>query len=132
MNRDQLVRRIEKLHPQLIVAQDNYRCVTCGSLSQPTCSHIFTRAFKSTRWDIEPDGNCHCQCWSCNFRHGGTGRRGPSDKYPYFKWYIGKFGMDKLNELHRRHNTQKKWRVTELQELRDEIVRRLKALGWEE
>lgn len=68
-------------------------CVICGSASQPTNGHLFSRRHNSLRWDIRPDGNCHTQCWPCNFKH-------VRDTVPYFKWYINKFGQERFDELY--------------------------------
>lgn len=115
--RQALEKEIEKLHPIYIRQRDGNRCVVCGSTSQPTCGHIFSRRSRATRWDIDPNGgNTFCQCWSCNFRHGGYGG-GPRKSWPYFRWYINKFGIDKLNELEARSNTVKKHTLDELEEL---------------
>lgn len=122
VTRKALIEQIEALHPKFIRKRDGHRCVVCGSMRNPTCGHIFSRRNLATRWDISEDGNCHCQCWSCNFSHGGTGMRGPMDKYPYFKWYIEKFGTDKLDELHRRATSIRKWTMDELLELRDTLL----------
>ena len=114
--RKALEKEIEKLHPIYIRQRDGHKCVVCGSAQKPTCGHIFSRRSRATRWDISEDGNCHCQCWPCNFRHGGYGG-GPRRSWPYFRWYINKFGIERLDSLEARSNTVKQHTLDELEEL---------------
>ena len=85
-------------------------CVICSSNYKNGAGHIFSCGSYSTRWDITPDGNVHNQCWSCNYRH-------VRDQYPYFNWYIKKFGQDKFDELRRKFKTTAKYKTFELEEL---------------
>lgn len=41
-----------------------------GTLGDPLeLSHLFGRALRPTRWDVQPDGNCHLQLRSENSAH---------------------------------------------------------------
>jgi len=73
------------------------QCVICGSTNQLTNGHLFSRRHNSLRWDIRPDGNCHTQCWPCNYKH-------VRDAVPYFNWYIKKFGKRKFDALYKEWN----------------------------
>ena len=112
-SRKTLIKNLDKAVSEYIRKRDQW-CVQCGSTKNLTNGHIFTRKNYSTRFDISYEGNCHCQCWSCNFRHG-------FDQWEYFKWYIDKFGQEKFDELRRRHKTVRKFKNHELQELLNEI-----------
>ena len=112
-SRKTLVRNLDKSVSEYIRNRDKW-CVLCGSTERLGCGHIFTRKNYSTRWDISHDGNCHAQCWSCNYSHG-------SDQWPYFEWYIDKFGQEKFDELRRRHKTVQKFKNHDLKELLKEI-----------
>ena len=112
-SRKTLVKNLDVAVSKYIRERDG-QCVQCGSRERLTNGHIFTRRYHSTRWDISNDGNCHTQCWPCNFRHG-------FDQWPYFKWYINKFGQNQFDELRRRHKELKKYKNFELEELLKEI-----------
>lgn len=113
-NRAKLVEKLDKIIT-LILRQKEPVCVVCGSDKQLGNGHIFTRKALSTRWDITDDGNCHIQCWACNFRH-------VRDQYPYFKWYTDKFGQEAFEELRRRHKTILKVNDNQLQEILDSLT----------
>ena len=111
--RKTLVRNLDKAVSEFVRKRDK-ACVQCGTTQRLGCGHIFTRKNYSTRWDISGDGNCHTQCWPCNYSHG-------SDQWPYFKWYIEKFGQEAFDELRFRHKQTRKFKNFELQGLLDEI-----------
>ena len=112
-SRKTLVRNLDKAVSEYIRKRDRW-CVQCGASQRLTNGHIFTRKNYSTRFDVSDEGNCHCQCWPCNFRH-------TFDQWEYFKWYIDKFGQEKFDELRRRHKTVRKFKDFELQELLKEL-----------
>jgi len=104
-----LVKKIDHLHSLFIRNRDK-KCVQCGSINNLGVGHIFSRRNLSTRWDISDDGNCHTQCWPCNFKH-------VRDQYPYFNWYIKKFGDDKFQALRLKHDQIVKISTSELNDL---------------
>ena len=112
-SRKTLVKNLDKAVSIYIRQRDKW-CVQCGTSDNLTNGHIFTRKNYSTRFDISNDGNCHCQCWSCNFKHG-------YDQWDYFKWYIDKFGQEKFDELRRRHKAVQKYKDYDLEELLKEV-----------
>ena len=112
-SRKTLVRQLDALVSQFIRNRDK-KCVVCGSKKDLTNGHLFTRAAYSTRWDVSENGNCHCQCSSCNLRH-------EYDHYPFSRFYIEKFGLENYDELHFRHRQARKWKDFELMELRDKM-----------
>ncbi|KWX84299.1 hypothetical protein AXF24_13140 [Streptococcus pneumoniae] len=82
--------------------------VLSGAKQSLTNGHLFSRQSYSTRWDITPDGNCHCQTMGENMSH-------EYDPYPYTRWYIEKFGIEKYDELHRRHKQVSKLKDADLE-----------------
>ncbi len=110
ISRKGLIRKLDKLVSQIVITRDS-RCVTCGSSFRLGCGHIFTRGAYSTRWDLE---NCWAQCWPCNYRH-------EFDPYPFINWFIKKYGQEKLDKLHTRYRTLRKWKDFELVELYEEL-----------
>ena len=78
-----LEKKLDKLVSQVCLSL-NDKCVECGSTKQLGASHVFSRRHKSTRWSLK---NVFTECWSCNYRH-------VYDPWPYWKWYINKFGYD--------------------------------------
>jgi hypothetical protein len=110
MNRAELIRLIDRRHSKLIIKRDK-ACITCGAEDGLTCSHLFGRARMSTRWDTESDGNCHCQCMTCNQRHSDVGTS------EYVEWYVKRFGETAFNRLRLRANGHRKYMTYQLAEL---------------
>ena len=107
-SRKSFVRELDGVFSLFIRSRDR-RCVTCGSQSNLTCGHLFSRIAYSTRWR---EDNCFAQCLSCNLRH-------EYDPYPFMNYYLRRFGQDKLDQLHRDYSTIRKFSNPELQELID-------------
>ena len=103
-----------KTEHSLYIRSKGNRCVVCGSPNNLQCGHIFTCAHLSTRWDLEDDGDCHIQCGGCNLKH-------EHNAYPYYNWYINKFGKDKFDELYIRHMSIKKYLIPDLEDLLEKI-----------
>lgn len=114
-NRAKLVDKLDDLVSIIIRGRDQ-KCVVCGSTDKLTNGHIFSRGSYSTRWDITEDGNCHTQCWGCNYKH-------VRDQYPYFNWYIKKFGQVKFDALRRRFKETRPYKDYELEEIYEELLK---------
>lgn len=88
---DELVRRV--------LRREQDRCFTCGtrgSQDNPLqVSHLFTRAWRPTRFDVHPGGNNCMMCKRCNERH-------EADPMPYRKAFIARYGKEALMEIGRR------------------------------
>ena len=108
--------KLDKLVSEFIRNRDG-RCVICGSTDQPTNGHLFSRKHNSLRWDMRPDGNCHQQCWPCNFKH-------VHDTVPYFQWYIHKFGQERYDELYQEWNGICQYKNNDLIELLKKLKER--------
>jgi len=104
------VRKLDKLCGDIVKVRDGL-CVCCGSKSSLTPGHLFSRVAYSTRWDLE---NIYCQCLSCNLRH-------EYDPYPLTNYFIEIRGRKKLDDLHRRYVTPRKFKDFQLQELYEEL-----------
>ena len=105
-----IITKLDDLVSKYVIERDKI-CVTCGSKKQLTNGHLFSRTHQVVRWDIRDDGNCHCQCWPCNFLH-------VHDKYRYEKWFIEKFGMKRFDDLHaewtQKTTHNKVWQLVDL------------------
>lgn len=112
-SRKSLVKKLD-VAVSLYIRERDQACVVCGSVEKLTNGHVFSRVAYSTRWDTTLDGNCHAQCWSCNFRH-------EHDAYHYNNWYIIKFGKDRWDELHLRYATPRKYKDFELMDLLNNV-----------
>jgi hypothetical protein len=108
-NRQAVVNKLDK-YLSILVRMDGI-CITCGSRDNLTNGHLFSRIAYSTRW--EPL-NCHIQCTSCNLRH-------EYDPYPYTRWFIEKYGIDKYDSLHRQFVTPRQFKTFELEELYEKL-----------
>ena len=115
ISKGNLKKKLDKVVTQILLKQGS-QCVVCGSKTQLGCGHIFSRTHLATRWDITPDGNCHLQCWPCNYKH-------VHNQYPYNMWYVHKFNQDKFDELYQRWNSpcpMKQWQIqAKYEELKD-------------
>lgn len=92
-----LKKKLDTIFSIYIRRRDGMRCVVCGSTHMPQCGHVFTRKNLSTRWHEQ---NAFCQCARCNYMH-------ELSAWPYYKWFIEKFGKDALDDMQRLHNTTK-------------------------
>ena len=107
--RQKIVKKLDKIVSEIVRKRDRV-CVVCNGNFKLGAGHIFSRQAYSTRWDISEKGNVFCQCWKCNYRHG-------FDSYPYFKWYMDKFGVNQFKLLRRKYNETVKWSTPQLEEL---------------
>lgn len=118
--RKKLYKKIDDVVSKYIRLRDGY-CVQCGNPESLTNGHVFSRRHLATRWDITKDGNCHCQCWGCNFKH-------TKDNYDYYKWYIDMFGKKKFESLRDTYTTTTKIGIADLEELLKKTKEALKSL----
>ena len=118
--RQRVVKRLDDVTSKYIRERDA-KCVQCQTTENLTNGHVFSRRSYSTRWDISKDGNCHTQCWGCNFKHSKY-------NYDYFKWYVDKFSKDKFENLRFRYKETKKYTTIELEELYEELTLAYKEL----
>lgn len=119
-DRKKLIDKLDRAVSKYVKLRD-ICCVTCGSYEQLGNGHLFTRNSFSVRFDIRDDGNCHCQCWNCNYEH-------EYDPYKYTHWYIKNFGQKRYNELHREFAKPTKFLEGDLQEMLDETLLKIKEL----
>lgn len=117
--RQRVVKRLDTI-VSIIVRERDKKCVQCGSPENLTNGHVFSRRAYSTRWDVSDDGNCHTQCWGCNYKHG-------MDNYDYFTWYTKKFGQERFEQLRKEYKTIKKYNTYELEELYEHLTQQHKA-----
>lgn len=115
-----LKKKLDSVHSEFIRMAEGDKCYCCGATDKPTCGHLFSRRSMATRWDITDRGNCHVQCWPCNFRHGGRAIS-PNDKYPYWRLFIERNGIDALDELNARAKSIKQWTLPEMQDLYEKL-----------
>ena len=112
--RKRVVRRLDEVVSKYIRLRDK-KCVQCKKEEKLTNGHVFSRRAYNTRWDISENGNCHTQCWGCNFSHG-------KDNYDYFKWYVNKFSQERFDELRFEFKKTVKFTTAELEELYEKLT----------
>lgn len=100
--------RLDELTSQIVRLRGE-GCVTCPALTNLQCGHIFTRAWRPTRWDIAEGGNCHVQCERCNQAHEGNPE-------PFRNYYIKCFGKRAFDRLEQRAASHDKIGYAELYE----------------
>ena len=111
--RKRVVKKLDEVVSKYIRLRDK-KCVQCGKEEKLSNGHVFSRRAYNTRWDVSEDGNCHTQCWGCNFSHG-------KDNYDYYRWYVSKFGQDRFDELRREFKKSVKYTTAELEELYEKL-----------
>ena len=109
--RQKIITKLDRIVSEIIRARDGNKCVMCNGKKKLGCGHVFSRRNNSLRWDIREDGNCHAQCWKHNYLHSTR------DSYPYYHWYSNKFGVKRLDKLHKEWLTIKKFSIPDLREL---------------
>ena len=109
------VRKLDKICGEIVKKRD-IACVVCGKWSNLTSGHLFSRVAYSTRWDVEY--NLYAQCLACNLRH-------EYDAYPLMKYAVILHGQEKIDELHRRYVTPRKFKDFELQAMYEDLSKEL-------
>lgn len=110
------IRKLDKIVGDIVKARD-VTCVVCGSSSNQTSGHLFSRVAYATRWDLD---NVFCQCQSCNLKH-------EYDPYPFFKYATNLLGQDKIDELHFKYRHVCKMKDFQLEELYHKLEEELKS-----
>lgn len=113
LSRKSIIKKLDKAVSDYIIKRDK-KCVICSSAKQLTNGHLFSRRHNSLRWDIRRSGNCHAQCWGCNYKH-------TYNTYPYNRWFIKKFGENRFNELYEEWNKITILKTIELAEMYKKI-----------
>ena len=57
-----LTKKLDKICSEII--RSHGKCERCGSTKSLQCCHIFSRTYRSVRWDLD---NLICGCASCHF-----------------------------------------------------------------
>lgn len=115
--RKTLVRALDKAFSEYIRARDG-KCVTCGSKSNLTCGHLFSRVSYSTRWNPK---NAFCQCWACNFKH-------EYDAYPLMVYAINHLSKDEVDAMHQEYSRPIKYKDYQLEEMTEHYKKLKKGL----
>ncbi len=105
-SRAKLVKTLDTLTSKIVRMRDG-QCVLCHTTERLQCGHIFGRRSHGARWDIEPDGNCHCQCSGCNINHN-------RDPWKYFNWFLDWHGRPAFDALYTRWSKGRKYSRIEL------------------
>lgn len=116
ITRKGLVRKLDKIVGDIAKLRDRGVCVVCGSSSNPTSGHLFSRVAYSTRWDLD---NVFCQCLNCNLKH-------EHDPYPLMKYATNLLGEEKVEELHFKYRHASKLKDFQLKELYEKLEEELK------
>lgn len=113
ISRKGLIKALDTVTSLIIRARDK-RCVQCGTKEKPTNGHVLPGRYHALRWDIRDDGNCHQQCWPCNYTH-------VRHQSHYYSWYIKKFGLKRFEQLkYEYYGSIKKFSDKELREMLEE------------
>lgn len=99
----------------------NVSCYTCGCSKhwkEMQCGHFVRRQYLNLRWS---EDNARVQCYACNIGRGGN--------YDVFALkLIQEKGVEFLEELQKKKNTLKKWKVSELENLLEEYKTKISKI----
>jgi hypothetical protein len=113
VSRKTAVRRADYWFARYIKLRDGYRSVLSGEGEEHGhtmhCGHLITRRRYATRWD---EANAFCQTAGENFLH-------EHDPYPFFRWYIERFGKDALDALDTKSRQTTKYTTNEILDIAD-------------
>ena len=97
-------RKLDKIVSEIVRSQG--RCVRCGKVENLQCCHIFSRANRAVRWDLD---NLLCMCAGCHF----WSHANPTLFAEFVKTHLG----DKYNTLKDHAKAIRKRALWELEEL---------------
>lgn len=109
-SRKRVIAILDSLTSRIVRLRDRV-CVQCGTTESLTCGHLLSRRSHATRWDL---ANCFAQCWPHNFAHGSH------SPYPYFRWFIGRYGQESFDALYAKWAKGQKFSTPELREMAEE------------
>jgi len=103
-----LTRKLDKVCSE-IVRSRGY-CVKCQKTKNLQACHIFSRTYRSVRWDIQL--NILCLCAGCHFH----AHKNPVLFTEFVRNYLGDLNYASLKRI---ATSIKKWTLVEMQELYD-------------
>lgn len=89
-----LTKKADELWSKAVKINYNYSCQYCWRTDTLNSHHLFTRARKSTRWDID-NGICLC-AWHHTLSHEFSAHQTPLE---FYEWLIGVKGQKFVSEM---------------------------------
>jgi len=88
------VKELDTLCRAVVFARDGNRCRKCGSTVRLAWCHVFSRRYRSVRWDLD---NSFCGCAACHlwWHHQPLNASA---------WWIGEIGESRYSSLRMRMN----------------------------
>ena len=105
-----LTRKLDKLCSDIIRGQGY--CAWCKKTEGLECCHIFSRRYRSVRWDLD---NLICLCHAHHF----YAHSNPVLFAEFVKEYLGRY---RYNQLKLKRWMVKKWSISELEELLKTLI----------
>lgn len=99
-----LTRKLDKICSQIIRAAGKCAKCGCAEYDKLQCAHIYSRTYRSTRWDLR---NLIPLCASCHFH----AHRNPLIFAEFVKTYLGEC---EYQALKLRAVTLKQWKLTDM------------------
>jgi hypothetical protein len=109
LTKKSLTRRLDKLVSDIV--RERGQCAWCKKNEGLECCHIFSRRYRSVRWDFD---NLVCLCHSHHFYSHSN----PLLFAEFIKEYLGNL---KYTQLKQKARSIKKYTLDELQELYDKL-----------
>ena len=104
LNRSYLTRKLDKAFSEFIRSAG--KCQRCSSTEHLQTSHIFSRTYRSVRWDCM---NAFCLCAKCHWYF----HLNPIEHAEFAKFMLGE---KQYEDLRRYAKRIKKWSIEEMQE----------------
>ena len=111
LERRKMIKYLDDLVSKIVRLRDK-RCVTCGSVDNATCSHLFKRGDSILRFDLI---NCNQQCVECNGKHEHT-------REPYERWWKDRYGENLYNQYKGYSYVVYRWKLYELKEKKQTLL----------
>lgn len=110
-------KRLDEAWSKLVKLKAGERCEVCGKIRHLNSHHIFSRAKRSTRWDVE---NGVCLCVGCHVGNNFSAHKTP---LPFADWIKKQRGENwynlllyKSNQISKLHKFEKEQKLKLLQD----------------
>ena len=118
MTRKGLVKKLDDLIRKACLIRDDNQCQWCGSKSNLQLSHVRSRKFYETRWEL---GNVKILCAGCHFRW----HENPVEADA---WFDGKFPARRQWILELKKRPVGTWRDSDLLAIKETLERKINEL----
>lgn len=118
MSRKSTIKKLDDLTRKACLIRDDNQCQWCGSKSNLQLSHVRSRKYYDTRWELS---NVKILCAGCHFRW----HENPVEADA---WFDGKFPSRRAWILELKRSSPRTWRDSDLKEVETGLNQKIKEL----